>query len=227
MQTTQGAVLESLRAVQNFLEVNADKLKGVIETGARKRLDDAIKEVTSHATDQSGNFIASQGATKKHRVLRRALLRDHMAPIARIAKADLPEIPEIEPLRMPIGRPTAERLAALAHGMAQAATPNSNVFVAAGLPEDFIARLTTAIDDMLSTLDERVQCRGARAGATKGIRRKLIAARKIVHILDAFVHTALKSDPGLLTTWSVVKRVRRIAVRPIDRTPDDPPETTT
>ena len=91
------------------------------KTGARKRLDDAIIELSTHASDQTGSALRSQGATRKQKSLRTALLRDHMAPIARIARVDLPQAPEIEPLRMPRGRPTATRLAAAANGMAKAA----------------------------------------------------------------------------------------------------------
>jgi hypothetical protein len=160
-------VLQSLRAVQAFLEVNADKLSTVAATGARKRLDDVITDLATHASDQTGSYLASQGATQKQRALRRVLLRDHMAPIARIAKADLPLTPEIEPLRMPAGRPTAERLSALASGMAKAASPHADVFVDAGLPQDFIARLTTAAENMLGALSDRMQSRGKRGGATQ------------------------------------------------------------
>jgi hypothetical protein len=213
MQTTQGTVLQSLRAVQAFLEVNADKLGGVVETGARKRLDDAIKDLTAHASDQSGSFLASQGATLKQRTLRRVLVREHMAPVARIARADLPVTPEIEPLRMPVGRPTPERLAALAYGMAKAADPHASVFVAAGLPQDFIARLTAAADAMLAAINDRTQKRGTRSGATKGIRQKLVAARKIVHVLDALVQNALKDEPALLASWNLIKRVQRVGGR--------------
>jgi hypothetical protein len=222
MQTTQGSVLQSLRAVKAFLDTNAEKLAGVVTTGARKRLDQAIDELSGHTSDQTGSFLASQGATQKQRSLRRALLRDHMAPIARIAKADLPFTPEIEPLRMPAGRPTAERLATLAYGMAQAARPHAAVFVDAGLQPDFVLQLTGAADAMLNAIDDRVANRGKRTGATKGIKYKLIAARKIVHILDSFVRTALKDDPPLLGTWNTVKRVSQVTGRPSVAAPASP-----
>ena len=144
MQTKQGNRLQSLRSVQAFLDEYAGRLAGVVRTGARQRLDDAVTELSTHASEQTGSSLASQGATQKQRTLRAALLRDHMAPISRIAKSDLPQTPEIEPLRMPRGRPTHERLAAAALGMAKAATPFTGVFVAAGLPADFITQLESA-----------------------------------------------------------------------------------
>ena len=130
MQTAQGNMLQSLRAVHAFLDENAAKLTGVVNTGARQKLDDAIAQLSTHASDQTGHYLAAQGATQKKAALRAALLRDHMAPIARIAAAELPASPEIEPLKMPRGRPATETLASLAYGMAQAATPFSAALVA-------------------------------------------------------------------------------------------------
>jgi hypothetical protein len=223
MQTLQGSVMESLRAVQTFLNDNADKLAEIAKTGARQKLDDAIAELATHASDQTGSNLAAQGNTQKKRILQRALLRDHMAPIARIARADLPPTPEVEPLKMPKGRPTAERLAALADGMAKAASRFTDVFVSAGLPSDFIAQLNAATTAFVSAVNERTQNRGKRGGATKGLKQKLGAARKVVHVLDAFVQTALKDDSALLANWNMVKRVRRIANRPTSTAPATPP----
>jgi hypothetical protein len=209
MQTAQGTMLETLRSVEKFLDDNADKLGDVVKTGARQKLTDAIAALDAHASDQTGGLLASQGATQKKRSLRQALLRDHMAKIARIAAADLPNTPELEPLRMPKGKPTVEKLAALATGMAATAEPYANVFIAAGLPTDFIAQLKAATDAMTSAISERTSSRGRRSGATVGLKTKLSDGRKIVHILDAFVKSALNDDPVLLATWNLVKRVPR------------------
>jgi hypothetical protein len=208
MQTDQGNTLQSLRAVHAFLDQNAAKLTGVVNTGARQSLDDTIAQLSIHVTDQTGNNLAAQGATQKKASLRAALLRDHMAPIARIAAAKLPTSPAIE-LKMPRRGPATETLAALAYGMAQAAAPFSAEFVAAGLPEDFIPQLNAAADAMLEAVNERTQNRGKRGGATTGLKEKLSKGRKIVHVLDAFVKSALQDDPPLLANWDMVKRVQR------------------
>ena len=213
MQTTQGGMLHSLRAVHMFLDENTDKLATVVNSGARQRLADAITELSAHASEQSGNHLAAKGATQKQRALRIVLLRDHMAPIASIAAADLPPVPEIEPLRMPRGKPSGERLAVLAQGMAKAAVPYAPTFVSAGLPPTFIADLTAAAGALLSSLDDRTQSRGRRSGATKGLRQRLSAGRKIVRVLDTFVKSALKDDPSLLANWRAVKRVPRVTGR--------------
>lgn len=222
MQTTQGSMLQSLRAVDGFIDGNAAALAGVINTGARQKLTTAIVDLSTHTTEQAGNELAAQGATKHQQFLRQILMRDHMAPIARIARADLPQTPQIEPLRMPRGNPTTEKLAAAAKGMATAATPYAGVFIGAGLATDFIPQLNTAADALLASFDDGAQSRGKRRGNTNGLKERLSAGRKIVHILDAFITIALKDDPALLANWSSVKRVRRIGVRPASPSPVAP-----
>ena len=213
MQTTQGNMLQSLRAVEAFIDGNAATLTGVVSTGARRRLTGAIGELAAHVSDQTGSALASQGSTKNQHLVREVLLHDHMAPLARIARADLPQTPQLAPLRMPRGRPTAPKLAAAANGMAQAAAPYASVFISAGLPTDFIAQLTGAADDLVIALDERTQSRGKRTGATKGLKDSLSDGRKVVHILDAFVTRALKNNAALLANWNSVKRVQRVGAR--------------
>jgi hypothetical protein len=207
VQTAQGSMLESLRAVEIFLNAHADKLDGVVKTGARQRLADAIAALEGHASGQTGSNLAAKGATKKKGQLRKALIRDHMAPIARIAKADLPATAELQPFRMPKGKPTVEKLAALATGMAAAAEPFAPVFISAGLPSDFIAQLHAAVDAMTGAVAARTTSRGSRRQATSGIKTRLSDGRKIVHILDAFVTTALQDDRDLLANWNLIKRV--------------------
>ena len=112
MQTTQGNMLQSLRAVEAFIDANAATLTGVVSTGARQRLTGAIGELAAHVSTQTGSALTAQGSTKNQHLVREVLLRDHMAPLARIARADLPQTPQIAPLRMPRGRPTAPKLAA-------------------------------------------------------------------------------------------------------------------
>jgi hypothetical protein len=165
--------------------------------------------------------------TQKQYALREALLRDHMAVIVRIAKAKLTPTPEVAPIRMPRGRPTVERLSAAANGMAKAAEPFAAVFIAAGLAADFIAQLTAAADALVASMSHRTQSQGSRRGATTGLQATLIAGRKIVHVLDAMVTSALQGNPALLSNWNSVKRVRITPTRPNTPAPETPVTPTT
>jgi len=174
-------------------------------------VDEIVATIDTHAATQTGAGITSQMSTKVQEKLELALRRDHMTPIARIARAELPRIDDLAALRMPRGRLTVDRLAALAHGMAEVAERYHEVFVAAGLPADFGDRPRAADDEMLAARSRRTRSRGERAGATTGLRHTLSAGHRIVGVLDAFVQTVLADDPTLRTSWLAVKRVTRTA----------------
>lgn len=211
MQSRQGNMLQSLRAVEEFLDTNAAILGDVVNTGTRRKLATVIAALDATVTEQAGNSVVAQGGTRHYKALRRALVRDHMAPIARMAIADLPPTPQVEALRMPNRNWSAARLAGAAHGMAVAAEPFRAQFVEAGMPDDFIERLTTAADAMVQSLSDRAQSRGRLSGATKGLQSTLASGRKLVGVIDALIASKLTDDPGVLAYWQKVKRVRRVA----------------
>ena len=206
MQITQGNNLQSLRGVQAFLDAHSDTLASVANSGARKKLDLQVEALSAHVLAQSGSDLAAQGATQKQYALRQTLIRNHMAPIARIAAADLPETPELVPLRMPKGNVSTEKLYAAAKGMADTAEKHAAVFTDAGLAADFLVKLRTAADAILVPVDARMQSRSTRQAATNGLTTAARSARKTVRVLDALVRVALEGNPSLLAGWDAVRR---------------------
>ena len=226
MKTSQGSNVISLRAVDAFIERNSASLGGVPTSGARVKLTANIARLTNHASDQTGSFIESKSSTLGKGSLRRALLRDHMAPIASIARAELPLTPEVAPLRMPRGRPTSAKLAAAAEGMAKAAAPYASVFIDNGMPADFIARINAAAEALNNSLADHTDIRAKRRTATAGVKATITSGRKLVNILDKYVKSALKDNPVLLEGWNNVKRVdrsgQRVTSAPTGTTPPTP-----
>lgn len=209
MRTVEAQKLQSLHAVQSFLDRHRDRLPGIATGGARRRLDDTLTGLETHAADQAGSALATRGCTQRYRTLRRRLMRTHMTPVARIARAAEPPIPELLSFRMPHGKPTAQKLAAAAYGMSEAARPHAATFTMAGLPDDFAERMVRAAEEMMESLTERSRERTRCRGATTGIRAKLATARRIVRVLDAFVSSVCEDDAVTLAEWDSAKRVWR------------------
>jgi hypothetical protein len=222
MQTQQGNMLQSLRNVEVFLDQNAERLAEVVRGDVRQRLTDAVTALNAHVSAQSDSTLGSRGATQQHRALRRALIRDHMLPIARIAAADLPNTPEVQPLRMPPSGVPVQKLAAAAYGMAETASRYSEVFTKAFLPADFVAQLTAAADLMIASLAERTKSRLVKRDATASLKAKLAAARKVVGVLDAAIRSRFKDEPGRLLAWASAKRVERVRRVPTATAPTPP-----
>jgi hypothetical protein len=221
MKSIQGNRLASLRAAQQFVAEHAERLPQVADTGARHRLDEIVSELDGLVADQAGNTLLARGSTRKLHAARRELIRDHMAPIASIARAELASTPELVSLRLPRGTPSVEKLAAAAEGMACEAARHAAVFIQAGLPHDFIKRLTAAAAAVVDAATERTRRRGRVSGATEGLKVRLAAGRRVVDVLDTFVRTATHEDPALLTQWRSVRAVHAPAGRSSRRASGD------
>jgi len=214
MRTKEANQLEALRNVQAFLDEQRNRLPTIATSGARRQLDDALARLTQHADDQTSSAAWSRNCTKRYHALRRRLFRSHIVPIALIARTTRPPLSELAQFRIPRGKPTAQRLAAAAHAMAEAAAPHADTFVAAGMPDNFIAQLKGASDAMMAELEARAQEWARHRIATEALRAGISSARRIVQVLDAFVRSACELDVEMIAGWESVTHVRRSVHRP-------------
>ena len=87
---------------------------------------------------------------------------------------------------------------------------------------------------MLASVQQRDASIGKVIGATSGVQDRITEARRLVHVIDAFVRTALKDNASLLANWNGVKRVPKtrsaavvtpipIVVTPASSAPVTPP----
>ena len=209
MKAYQGNVLASLENTRRFLDDNKAALGGVITGGTQQKLAQAIGELASTVTEQNQYTRDRKGAFAIQVASRAALLRDHMAPIVKVARLELSHAPELVKFSLPRKKVTLQQLGALADGMAEAARPHAQVFIDAGRKPDFLDRLKTAADQMRSAAYDGAQGRVRIKQATSRLTEQLSRARKVVHMLDAFVKEAAGSDQALLDSWNIAKRVVR------------------
>lgn len=213
MQTRQGRTLEALSAAQMFIDTNTDRIPGIGDTGARHRLNAIVTNLREQAAHQVGGALAARMATRKLAHLRTILIEDHIAPIVRVARMNLPGGPARRSFRMPRGTPPVPLLAAAAHGMAQSVEPFAELFISTGLPGDFLAELTMVADELVACLIERDQYVAAVHASTLAIARSLVAGRQVVAVLDTFVRRATRDDEPLKANWDSSQRVRRLPRR--------------
>jgi len=227
MQTAQGNMLDSLRSVKKFLEHNSDKLGDVIRTGIQAELLQTISELEAVSEAQTAGAAVAKNALKVKRALRHALIHDHMTVVSRIGRAKLPGTPQFENLKMPRGTLSSARLTEAAYEMANSAAENEGIFVAAGLPADFVARMKAAADALTEARMRRAFAKANRTIASQALKTKLSSARKLVYVLDAMVKSAIASDPTLLPGWKQVVHVPKVpGGSPDSASPNAPAPTT-
>ncbi len=209
MNPRQARSLLSLYAVDVFLDTHAERLPKTCATGMRIRFKRALAELELHVQVQSGAPLMAMGLTRSKDAKREALLRDHIAPIVRVARLESASHPDLAPLKMPRGEPGTQKLAALASAIAVVAADHRDVFIAAGLRETFVEDCNAVIEDLLATLTARSERRGARTGATRGVDASLRACHRCKAALGAFIETEARDDLPLLANWRTVQRIGR------------------
>lgn len=212
MQYEQGSLQTTVGAVLGFLDKYAERLGArVMESGARQRVIEIATVLDTNGREQAARDLAARAATIRRRAARRALIAEHMYPIAVVASTEIDNFAQLAALHMPPLRVNDEQLIQLARGMASAATEQASVFAAGLAGDDFAAELEAATTELVEAGRERTDCVASRRKATANLEATTRAARKRLRVLDVYVKAAIKGDTGMLVEW---KRVRKVAVKP-------------
>jgi hypothetical protein len=214
MRHSQGQTYQTGRRIQTFLDANDSLFSVINKSATRLELDSAVNALDSDAGVQATGRAVARGEQSNQRALRLALRRDHMRPIASIAKLRLRAIPTFAAFTMPTSALTGKSLVAHATGMAGAAKPYEQVFVDAGLSADFLAKLADATTAVETSIVTRSTARGQQSKATGSLKQRESQARKVFAALNDLVVPILSADvanSGLLAEW---KSVRKVALKP-------------
>jgi hypothetical protein len=218
MRTRHRTAFAAFRTAQGFLHEYGHVLPAVAESGLSRRLDAIIDDLYRHTTDQVTHGLRAHSLVRTARTLRAELLRDHMTPIVRIARADLPHTPEFQSLRMPAGRPTLDRLASAAFAMAGIAERFAATFVAAGMPPTFVDALHAATREMIDARRAAAAESVRRSGATRAIEAAMADGLAVMRALDLLVSTESRRDAALLAQWKAVIATPRLGRPRLSRT---------
>ena len=223
MDSHQDRTIQAYRRVGGYFVTNTEFIApgaGSTKTPALAAQVDALHGVVVRASDyaaeQNTQSSQSQLIAKDEKDIRREVLAEHMASIAKVAGALRGTIVGIGVLKMPKGTIQTAQLITFATAMARQAEIYASVLVEHELPEDFIKQLEDAVAKLKDSVDARGEARAARAGATKGLASELALGKSVLEVIDASMTRALRRSPARLAEWKHVKRitVRGTSVRP-------------
>lgn len=207
MRIEQQYKVDSLRRVQDYLNVHAAELGSAVSAGVKQQLDDAIAQIDAFDNAQGSTKLELDGLVSRRRALQKALRQQHMIPIATFARARLQGVPDFAALTSSGWKLGPSRLVAAARAMATAAAPHLAALESNGFPPDTITQLVAAADAVSSAMAERSSTHVRRVTATKGIDAQLRRGREAVRILKATVGKQAAGDVAFLAGWRVAHRV--------------------
>ena len=208
MRNEDGRVLAALDRVQTFLDENRSALGTAVAPAVHEHVAATRAQLVASLTAQDGLARAVEEAVVGKKALRERLVREHLRPIAAVAVARLPEVGELNALRV-AARPTAlGALLTASGGVAESAGRHEAALVAAGRPSDFIAQLVGAADALRVAQNAQTQVIGRRVEASKALRNQARSARRTLRMVDTLVRVAISGDDPLLARWKHLRRVR-------------------
>jgi hypothetical protein len=202
MDKKQRSAIGRFRRVTEFLNTNQ-----VDGTAVKlQALAQVVRDMTGTGEERDVSDRMTRGATVQQRALREALWKQHLAPIARIARRVISD-PEVRvKFRLPQKRADNRVVLDAARGIAQLAEAHANAFTQQGLPPEFVAQLRSAIDDLERVLDTRLASMRRRKTSREALQKLVRRGVAAVDVLDAIVQPRLAGQPDLLAAWNSVRR---------------------
>ncbi|HVT39694.1 MAG TPA: hypothetical protein VHE78_11655 [Gemmatimonadaceae bacterium] len=221
MNSQQERTLQAFRRMQGWLAAQPELATGpssAADTPLARQvaaLGVVVQQFTTRAAQQQSAGRGGKGSTAEARVLRVELIKQHMQPVADMAKAVIPDVVRMtEALRLPGIRLSTERLLAAAEAMAKAAEQYKTQLVQRGLPPDFVEQLRGVAAAYKQAIDARGQHIANGRGATEGLATARAEGRKLVLSLSVIINKRLRGDSVALAEWNQLKRVTLKGARP-------------
>ena len=221
MLAKQKQQIEMYERVQSFLAVTAPPPSAGY-TAQKAVLDDVVGRLTNHSDNQRLGQRQSEAETVKLAALRKTLLKDNLAPIAKIARASFRDVPGIEvALKMPPRNIATTRLVADAQAIRKAIAKYEPAFIDAGRPENFLSQLDAAISALTQSQLGKAEQKGTHIGARQGIAKEIQRGRKAVDLIDTMMTTAYATQPDVIARWRTARRIQLVIPQAAGTTADE------
>jgi len=212
MDRKQKQTMDSLVRVRSFIETQP--ATGTLTYGsAREMLDDVIRRLGEYASAQRLGLDQSRAEVLRQTDQIALLFDQHIRPIVAIARAQIEPQSDVGlpgALRLPKASLGPTKVLAVCDSMIEAARPYEALFIANGLPADFLAQFANARNVLERVRSGRADQVVAHTVARAGLQVQLRRGRRAVERLDSIVRASFRGDLTRLSAWRTAKRVHQI-----------------
>lgn len=224
MNVKQKQSVEAFVRVVAFLE--AHPVTGPVGyADAPATLDEVVRRLREFAGAQITGRELSSGELRRQKQLIKQLFDRHVRPLVMIARTQIEPLSDVRlpAMRMPRANGGVTKIIQACDGMIEAARPFEAAFVANGLPADFLARFTSARDELENGLGSRATLIGTHVGARAGLQVQVRRGRSLVDRLDAVVRASFDGDQVTLARWRAAKRAHLLPGASVARSTAEAP----
>lgn len=216
MDARQRNTLNALERMQVFLTTNPlpvpliNTPSGFVEQITA--LENAISDAQSYAINQQSG--QPYQVSRHRRYLRNKLQHQHLQPIRNIGhtlEKSVPGMPKLVNLKQRFR--SEQSLIAVAKATMRDVLPYRDLFLARGMPSDFLAQLESAIvaleQEKVNYAEAVAQRVAARTGINNALSAGLIARRCLTEVIKLNCSNDEENGPAILRAWESVSRIRR------------------
>jgi hypothetical protein len=205
MLSEQARILETLDQAREFIAEHADVLADVIPSNALVHFEACHKRMRTHVVVQaaSARAVLSDSQLKARLRDRLAGLMRRVRVVARARRVESPALLEI--LREKRPRSFTAHVNS-ARGLAKAAEPHHESFVAGGLRPDFIDELVATAEALARATAAKGSTESAGVGATTGLQEEASKARLELELIGSYIRDRWPGS-SLLARWESVTRI--------------------
>lgn len=216
MKKQQQHVVESFARIRSFVRALPAPDEPALAF-ATESLDRALARLRDVAKRQELGPIEIRSSFARQQDLMATLRDEHIRPLVAIARSKIAPTDDVGVrglFRTPKAKVRATALLQVCDGMLETLPPFAPMFIAEGMPDDFLDRFRAARDALDASIHERAAAWLMRSTATLELRECLRSCRAATNQLDARIRASYRRDEAILHTWREVKRVGR---RPASR----------
>ena len=213
---------QMLRRIRHFLDERPELSAKPRIAELIAQLHNAIAATQTAAWYQVRGFGQTAGSTATRRE-RHQQLRAYLKDLARVARSlDRNTHPGLAAhFILPTTR-GYDALIATARTMIKVATDLESTLIAHGLPETFLADLTTLVDDFTTATNSKFQGLQTQIAGTSGLKFHASNGVKAAQKLDAILRAHFRNDPITLGIWHHARHIQVDPKPSAKRSTDDP-----
>jgi hypothetical protein len=212
MDNRQRRTLVAFENVLIFLDQHPIRPEPPLLAGMRKSLRASIDRMSKYGVTQNKTGIEKKQDVETRR---RALRRERMMPLARIAKPLLRFAPGTErALTVPHARASAKEVADAALRMTDALKPHARLLKTAGVSPSFLTDMRNEARHLALSAKRAEGARRTGSQATEGLATEIRKAMQTVTVIEGLVMLHFAKEPGTVKLWRERRRVGARLGRP-------------